>query len=105
LDEILEPTGLAWWAVDAHTIQITTRDALAGIQRTEFYAVPTALLDQHGGREALVEALKKELQENVGDDAATIETVQTRSNGMRLLVRSNPNVHRYLTRRLKEAGP
>jgi hypothetical protein len=104
LDGILEPIGLAWWAVDPTMIQITTQEALAGIQRTEFYSVPKVLHDQYDGREALVGALNKELQERVGADAATVESVETRTNGIRLLVRGNPDVHRYLTSRFKDAG-
>ena len=54
LRQLLEPIGLAWRAVDATTLQITTQKALAARREVEFYRVgsllagkpPTALIEQ-----------------------------------------------------------
>jgi hypothetical protein len=97
LHEILEPLGLTWWAVDQETIQITTPEALAGIQRTEFYVVPKAFREQRATSESLVDTIKKELHEHLGNDHVTVELLETTSNAARLVVRGSARVHRYLT--------
>jgi hypothetical protein len=104
LHEILEPIGLSWWAVDSETIQITTQDALADIERTEFHAVPKAFLERLSENESLVDSLQKELQEHVGVDTVTVESVQIPSDGMRLLVRGNAQVHRYVSGRFEDSA-
>jgi hypothetical protein len=101
LDEILEPIGLAWWAIDRKTIQITTQDALSGIERTELHLLPTPLPEPFSGSEALVALLKNELRERAGDDVARVQIVQNQSGHVRLLVRGNALLHQYLTRRFK----
>jgi hypothetical protein len=54
LPRLLDPIGLGWRAVDAKTLQVTTKAALAGRLEVEFYPVskrlaggpPAALIDQ-----------------------------------------------------------
>jgi hypothetical protein len=103
-DEILEPLGLAWWAVDRETIQITSRDRLEGIQRVEFYAIPDSLRNRFASGEALVESLETELRERV--DAGRIISKAMRMEfdkpSGRLIVLAPPTVHRYLSQRLRD---
>jgi hypothetical protein len=94
LDGILEPLGLAWWAIDGETIQITSRKAADGLQRIEFFAIPLALREKYAGDEALIEAIRRELVER-GQ-----ATVQVDIDGDRLIVLGNATAHRYLERRV-----
>jgi hypothetical protein len=102
LDESLEPLGLAWWAVDGSTIQITSREALSEINRVEFYEIPKPVRDQFTNGSALLEALEAELVEQVGPEAAATEQLQMQLDkpSRRLIVRGTPPVHRYLAKRL-----
>lgn len=102
LDESLEPLGLAWWAVDGSTIQITSREALDEIHRTEFYEIPKPLRDQFINGSALLETLQAELREEVGAEGTTGEQLQMQLDkpSRRLIVRGMPPVHRYLAKRL-----
>jgi hypothetical protein len=58
LDQLLAPLGLGYRAVDADTIQITTRKALAAQLELEFYPV-TALLSGTRTPQALMDQLKQ----------------------------------------------
>jgi hypothetical protein len=102
LDEVLEPLGLAWWAVDGATIHITSRESLDDIQRVEFYEIPKQVRDQFASGSALVETLRTELGEQVGPEAADAEQLTMRLDkpSRRLIVRGTPSVHRYLVTRL-----
>ncbi|HEX2474991.1 MAG TPA: hypothetical protein VHK01_09600 [Lacipirellulaceae bacterium] len=105
LDEILEPLGLAWWAVDGTTIQITSREALDEIHRVEFYNISKAMRDQFTSGNALIETLRAELGENVGAPAAAADQLQMHVDkpSRRLIVRGTPQIHRYLSDRLRTA--
>jgi hypothetical protein len=104
LDGILEPFGLAWWAVDRETIQITSRDRLEKIQRVEFYAIPDSLRNRFASGEALVESLETEQRERADagrliSKAIGLELDETSG---RLIVLAPPTVHRYLSQRLRD---
>jgi hypothetical protein len=105
LDENLEPLGLAWWAVDGVTIQVTSREALDEIQRVEFYNLPKAMRDQFASGSVLLETLRAELDEKVGAPAATADQLQMQLDhpSRRLIVRGTPQIHRYLSKRLRTA--
>jgi hypothetical protein len=89
-DGILEPLNLAWWAVDGETIQITTPEALAEIQRVEFYMVPESLRDQLAS----------------GESFAELSTTSWELDGLsgRLMVLAPPTAHRALSQRFAGAG-
>jgi hypothetical protein len=102
LDVILEQLGLTWWAVDGQAVQITTRDALYAIQKTEFYPVSKTMREQFSSAEALVDSLRSELHEHFGDKASNAEHLRMRLDvpSRRLIVRGSPLVHRYLAQHL-----
>jgi hypothetical protein len=106
LDESLEPLGLAWWAVDGATIQITSREALDEIHRIEFYQIPKPVRDQFSSGDALLETLQGELREEVGAEVTTSEQLhmQLDKPSRRLIVRGTPAVHRYLAKRIGSAA-
>jgi hypothetical protein len=99
LDGVLGPLGLAWWPVDSQTLQITSRDALARIERVEFYAVPQKLSSEFPAGDALVAALQKEIAAQPNAPASDIPMQLDEPSG-RLIVRANPVIHRFLTGRL-----
>jgi hypothetical protein len=102
LDEILEQLDLAWWAVDGRTIQVTTLGTLDDIQRTEFYRVPKNAREQFASPDVLVESLRTELREQVGNGATDQQRLRMQLDvpSSRLMVRGTPLVHRYLAQRL-----
>jgi hypothetical protein len=106
LDEILEPLGLAWWAVDGATIQITSREALDEIQRVTFYNIPKSVLDQFKSGSALLETLRTELGDQVGRHVIADEqlTMQLDKPSRRLIVRGTPVIHRHLAKRLNDGA-
>ena len=59
LRQLLEPLGLAWRAVDANTLQVTTQKAVAARMELEFYPVGKLLAGQPPA--ALIERIKTEL--------------------------------------------
>ena len=93
LREIFEPLGLAWWAVDSQTIQITTQDALDTIERTEFYVVSKEMRDKFDSKETFLESLQTDL-------AGARARLHVDAASGRLIVRGTPAVHRYLAARL-----
>ncbi len=99
LDGVLEPLGLAWWAVDGQTLQITSRDAVSRIERVEFYAIPKA---QWAASAAFADSLKKAIAErpNKADQADNVRMQVDEPSG-RLIVRASPEVHRFLVQRLE----
>jgi hypothetical protein len=105
LDETLEPLGLAWWAVDGTTIQITSREALDEIHRVEFYTIPKPMRDQFTSASALLETLRAELGEKVGAPAVAADQLQMQLDkaSRRLIVRGTPQIHRSLSERLRSA--
>ena len=56
LGKLLEPLGLAWRAVDANTLQVTTQKAVAARMELEFYPVGKLLAGQPPA--ALIERIK-----------------------------------------------
>jgi len=60
LQQLLEPLGLAWRAVDANTLQITTRKTVVARMELEFYPVAKLLAGQPPP--ALIEQIKASLQ-------------------------------------------
>jgi hypothetical protein len=103
LEGILKPLGLAWWAVDGATIQITSRRAADAIQRLEFYDVPDSFLNKFAGAAAVVEALEAEWGQRAG--AAGLEPRISRMEfdepSGRLIVVAAPAAHRYLSNRFR----
>jgi len=70
LRQLLDPLGLAWRAVDAETLQITTKDALASRLEVEFYPVSKRLAGQPPAD--LIEKVKAGVQGAVwGNGGAT----------------------------------
>jgi hypothetical protein len=102
LDGILEPLGLAWWAVNGEMIQITSREALDGLQRVEFYTVSKSLRDQLARGTSLLAAVAADA--GAGDpggassDATQFEIDEPSG---RLVVLAPPTVHRYLSQQLR----
>lgn len=101
LDGVLEPLGLTWWAVDGQTLQITSRDAIARVERVEFYAIPKAQL---AASAAFADSLKKAIAErpNKADRPDGVRMQVDEPSG-RLIVRASPDVHRFLVEHLKSA--
>lgn len=104
LDRILEPIGLAWWAVDGETIQISTREALDDIQRIEFYAVPKPQRDQFASNEALIESLQEGIKEHASGNHSNAQQplFVFDEPSDRLIVLADPNGHRQLSQRLRD---
>lgn len=101
LDGILTPLGLAWWAVDEQTIQVTTAEALRRIERSEFYTVPKKLREQFAASEQLIAALEMEITERPNNpDSSSGVQMAVVEPGARLVVRATPDVHRFLSTRL-----
>jgi hypothetical protein len=104
LDGVLGPLGLAWWAVDGETLQITSIDALQRIERVEFYTIPKSWGDQFASSDKLVESLQKEIAARphpVGDPGDVRIALDMPSG--RLIVRATPDVQRFLSERLLRA--
>jgi len=98
LDGVLEPIGLAWWMVNAKTIQITSREALGDIRRIEFHAVSKAMRDEFDSSDALVESLRQEWAELGGKRPMPVIEYDEPSD--HLIVLGTPSLHRFLTKRL-----
>lgn len=105
LEQILEPLGLTWWAVDGRTLQITTREALADIQRTEFYVIPPSYRDQFTSDTAMIESLRAELQQQSDGHRADNSriTIQVDGPSRRLVVRASPQLHQRITQLVHNA--
>ena len=103
LDGVLEPLGLAWWAIDSRAIQITTPAALSKIERVEFYRVPQKLRASFASDHAFVEALQKDLEQGAGGKPLSMQAAVDAPSG-RLIVLASPTVHRQLSKRLVETN-
>jgi hypothetical protein len=83
LGKLLEPLGLAWRAVDAATLQVTTQKAVAARMELEFYpvgkrpGVPGAPADRgtrySGSPAALIEQIKTQLPGAVWGEGGVID--------------------------------
>jgi hypothetical protein len=102
LDGLLEPIGLAWWAVNGETIQITSREALEQVHQIEFYEVPQQLRDQFATVDEMLESLHDELAELVEKSRMKPQPVvmELDEPSNRLIVLATPLSHRYLSQRL-----
>ncbi len=100
LDGVLEPLGLAWWAVDSGSIQITTPAALEKIERIEFYQVPQKLRASFASDQALIESLQKGLRDAAGKPLPVRMEIDAPSG--RLIVLASPIAHRQLSKRLAD---
>lgn len=106
-DGILNPLGMAWWAVDGETIQVTTINALKDLRRIEFYAVPNAQVPS-ADAQTFREVLRKELQS--GNEAASLTPRNTvyfeldKPSGQ-FIVLAPPTAHRVLAKQLEKAMP
>jgi hypothetical protein len=101
LDGVLEPLGLAWWAVNGDTIQITTLAALEKIQRVEFYTVPAKLRSSFASSEALIDSLTKDLADPGGKQGKPAPShMEIDEPSGRLIVLATPTAHRHLSQRL-----
>jgi hypothetical protein len=100
---VLEPLGLAWWAIDSETIQITSREKLAGMSRLEFHAVPKAFCDQFASPSAMVESLRGELSKSTQGEGSSTPQAELAVDPVsgRLIVLANAGGQRFLTQRLK----
>jgi hypothetical protein len=101
LDGVLEPLGLTWWAVDAQTIQITSRTALANIHRIEFYSVPANT--SAAGGQALTDSVQKEIAAAGPQGKAADVRIALDEPSGRLIVLATPDQHRLLARRFSAA--
>ena len=98
---MLQPLGLAWWPVDAQTIQITSRSALENIQRIELYPVPAKLDASPAGAQSLIDSLQKEIAGAAGANGnASKVRMSVDEPSSRLIVLATPDVHRLLSRKL-----
>jgi hypothetical protein len=104
LDAVLEPLGLAWWAVDGETIQITSRAGLDQLQRIEFYGVPKRMRNEFASTEGPFSALRRKLLDDVnkGRSKPTQLEVDIAVDGDRLIVLGTATVHRCLFERLSD---
>jgi hypothetical protein len=106
LDAVLTPIGLAWQAVDAQTIQVTSRSACSRSRQVEFYPVSERLLERFAGPDALIAQLVDEAKKQIDDNPVTgppVEIALDAPSG-RLVVLAPPAVHRYLAERLSGAA-
>jgi hypothetical protein len=106
-DGILNPLGMAWWAVDGETIQVTTINALKDLRRIEFYAVPNAQVPS-ADAQTFRDVLRKELQS--GNEAASLTPRNTvyfeldKPSGQ-FIVLAPPTAHRVLAKQLEKEKP
>jgi hypothetical protein len=100
LDSILAQLGLGWWALDGETIQITSRERLAGMRRVEFHAVPKSYSDQFASTAAMIESLTDALKKSAGGDGNPMRDAQLAVDPTsgRLIALANAAAHRFLTR-------
>jgi len=105
LDGVLTPLGLGWWAVDAKTIQITTRDALEHLERVEFYAAPKALGDATPSAAALTADVQQRIADRFAKETSRpAARIEFDASSGRLIVRAVPTVHRFLSGGLVDAA-
>jgi len=101
-DGILKSLGMAWWAVDGRTIQLTTTDALSEIRRIEFYAAQNAP-DHSADAQVLRDALQTELQKSdpsIDWSSNHVVRFEFDEASGHLIVLAPPTTHRVLAKRL-----
>jgi hypothetical protein len=104
LDGILAPLGLAWWAIDGETIEITTLKKLDEIRRVEFYPIGESFRNRYADESVLVESLESDVRERLAPrepHPAGVRMKLDEPSG-RLIVFASPPVHRYLSQRLRD---
>jgi len=106
-DTVLEPLGLTWWAVDAETIQITSREAGRHVQQIEFYPVAKGVLDQHVSAAAFTAARERELASEFAAtvDASPPHRIAFDAPSERLIVVGPPDVQRAVATQLNSLEP
>jgi hypothetical protein len=107
LDAILTPLDLNWWAVDAETIQITSRGAGSHVQQIELYPVAKEVLEQHVSTAAFTASLERELASQFAAAAQSEQPYHMALDAPsgRLIVLGPPDVQRYVSSRLTETEP
>jgi hypothetical protein len=97
LDGILDPLGLAWWAVDGETIQITSGAASGRLARVEFFKLPSEVREQFANDVALVDELRRAAAKNdvIAEAPLEMEVVSDH-----LITLASIKAHRFLTKRL-----
>jgi hypothetical protein len=101
LDGVLEPLGLAWWAVNGDTIQITSLGAMEKTDRLEFYSLPKKLRKQNSSDSALIQVIEKDLAAGMKHGKDGNARLDFDAPSGRLIVLASPSVHRYLSEHLK----
>jgi hypothetical protein len=90
LNELLRPLGLAYRIVDAHTLQVTTKDALDDRLELEFYPVGRLLTADWGSR-VLTDEIKREVSPGSWSDTGGLgEIYFDAPSGCLLVLQSQP---------------
>ncbi len=85
LDQMLAPLGFAWRAIDEHTIQITSRQALAEHCELEFYRVGD-LLTHDTTPAALIERIESSVAPKTWSDLGGVGAIRYDAPSKHLLV-------------------
>ncbi len=99
LDKLLRPLGLAWRALDARTLQVSTQAALDETMELEFYPV-APLLDGLVTGETLVEQVRNRIAGPTWSDAGGPGAIHYDPKGRCLIVRHNQTVQAAIERLL-----
>jgi hypothetical protein len=103
LGALLEPLGLGYRAVDAQTIQVSTRKAIAGRLELEFYPV-RSLLGKGQTASALVERIKSRVGGPSWSDAGGPGLIHFDPDSQSLIVLQSQPVHVAIEALLAEKG-
>ena len=101
LDKLLRPLGLAWRALDAHTIQVSTQSSLDEAMELEFYPVGP-LLDGLVTGPTLVEQIHNRIAGPTWSDVGGPGAIHYDAKGKCLIVRHNQATQAAVERLLGE---
>ena len=101
LDQLLEGLGLAYRVIDARTLQITTRKAVAAQLELEFYPVASLLTDGQTP-EALIARVKGRLAGSTWNDAGGLAAIGYDQRSQCLIVLQSQPVQASIERLLAE---
>ena len=104
LDKLLRPLGLAWRALDARTLQVSTQAALDDTMELEFYPV-APLLDGLVTGETLIEQIRTRIAGPTWSDAGGPGAIHYDTKARCLIVRHNQTVQAAVERLLGEQRP
>lgn len=104
LDKLLRPLGLAWRALDASTLQVSTQAALDEMMELEFYPVGP-LLDGLATGATLSEQICNRIAGPTWFDAGGPGVIHYDAKGQCLIVRHNQAVQAAVERLLREQPP